>query len=61
MLVTLYTAHCGLLLYCVQYIPVYKTLAATPDKNGCTSREDPVNGEGDWKAQQYWSHYWDKQ
>jgi hypothetical protein len=32
---------------------MYKTLAATLDKNGCTSREDTVNGEGDWKAQQY--------
>jgi len=57
----IYTAYCGLLLYCVQYIPVYKTLAATLDKNGCASREDTVNGEGDWKVQQYWGRYWDKQ
>jgi hypothetical protein len=55
------TTHCGLLLYCVQYLPVYKTLVATPDKNGCTSGGETVNEEGDWKAQQYWNCYWNKQ
>jgi hypothetical protein len=57
---SIYAAHFGLLLHCVQCVPVYRTVAATPDKNGYACRGDTVN-RGDWKAQQYWSHYWDKE
>jgi hypothetical protein len=44
---SIYTAHCGLLLYCVQCTLVYKTLAATPGKNGYASRGHKVNREGE--------------
>jgi hypothetical protein len=37
-------------------MPVYKTLAATPGKNGVdVSRRDITSGDGNWKIQQDWS------
>jgi hypothetical protein len=42
--------------YFVQDIPLYKTLAPTPDKNGGNvSRENITSGEGNWKAQEDYS------
>jgi len=40
----------------VQDVPLYKTLAATPDKNGGdVSGGNVTSGEGNWKAQEDYS------
>ena len=41
--------------YCVQDVPVYKTLAATPGKNGSDCLQgDVTSEEGNWKVRQDW-------